>query len=226
MLSKWIMYEILFPIFQICMYSPLCYTVMTNCVPWRQIHIGRITLEKSGHFLYSRYKFEDHMPEGITYSYCMCSVLAELQDVVWSRAVIALVPVCYLLGRDNKCLAVSVNVLPGPGFLLLGRWVRKFFLLCALYIPNNLFIIRQNRKVYCIFIYIVLHLCKPLTLLSSKPCNQKRDKLLCVTGPDLWLFYPCKNLFVNVLGSRGRKEKLEWHLQFLDSTHIWTKKSP
>ncbi|KAG8001915.1 RNA polymerase II-associated factor 1-like protein [Nibea albiflora] len=35
-----------------------------------------------------------------------------------------MVPVCYLLGRDDKYLAVSVNVLPGPGVLPLGRWSR------------------------------------------------------------------------------------------------------
>lgn len=57
---------------------------------------------------------------------CSCGspppAASKLQDVVWSPAVVAMVPVCYLLGRDNKCVAVSVNVLPGSGILPLGRW--------------------------------------------------------------------------------------------------------
>lgn len=54
---------------------------------------------------------------------CMKDVVSlKLQDVVWSPAVLVMVPVCYLLGGDDKCVAVPVHVLPGPGLLPLGRW--------------------------------------------------------------------------------------------------------
>lgn len=61
-----------------------------------------------------------------------------------------MVPVCYLLGRDNKHLAVSVHVLPGQGILPLGRWVRDVFVwstsLCLSYIHTRLFIRPNNSN--------------------------------------------------------------------------------
>lgn len=81
-----------------------------------------------------------------------------------------MVPVCYLLGRDNKYLAVSVHVLPGQGILPLGRWVRDVFVwstsLCVSYIHTRLFI----RPSICNFVF-------PTSTSSSTDLEVEGEKL-------------------------------------------------
>lgn len=113
-----------------------------------------------------------------------CFVLTDLQDVVWNLSLLAVVPVCYLLGGNNKCLALSVHVLPGSGILSMGRWVR---LVLVFFLQTIDWLIAWLRGVALDFIFQTIKVLKPrskgvtenIKIISSVSDYLKRLMLQC-----------------------------------------------